>query len=44
MDVKCPGCKQPTKAGERVNRQTVTIYQPRNFFVVEELGVYCPKR
>ena len=32
------------EAGYVVNRQGVTISQPRDFFVGEEMGVYCPKR
>ena len=32
------------ESGYSVNRQALTISQPRDFFVGEEMGVYCPKR
>ena len=38
------GRYQLRQAGYVVNKQTVTISQRRDFFVGEEMGVYCPKR
>ena len=38
------GRYQLRQADYVVNKQTVTISQQRDFFVGEEMGVYCPKR